>query len=92
MGEQKSNWMISKNITISSIVAVLIQTIALVWYISSLDASVSNNAREIARQEIRINQIERTSQEQAVMLARIDENILSLKAAVEALTRSLTNL
>tara|TARA_R110001592_G_scaffold246789_1_gene508761 strand:+ start:137 stop:319 length:183 start_codon:yes stop_codon:yes gene_type:complete len=50
---------------------------------SSLDANVTTNAREIARQEIRINEIEKTSQLQAVMLGRIDENIKAIRDAVD---------
>lgn len=89
MGNPQSVWVISKSITVSSIIAILAQTVALVWYISSLDANVSANAREIARQEIRIAEIERTSQAQAVMLGRIDENILSIRSSLEALGRAL---
>jgi hypothetical protein len=89
MGENNSNWGISKSITVSSLIAITLQTVALVWYISTLDAAVSTNAREIARQEIRLNEIERTSQAQAVMLARIDENILSIRASIESVLKKI---
>jgi len=89
MSENNSSWGISKSITMSSLIAITFQTVALVWYISALDAAVSTNTREIARQEIRLNEIERTSQAQAVMLARIDENILSIRASIESVLKRI---
>jgi hypothetical protein len=59
------------------------QSLGLVWYVSTLDASVSSNAREIARHEVRIIEIEKTSQLQAVMLGRIDENIKAIRMVIE---------
>jgi hypothetical protein len=64
-------------------VTIVMQSLGLVWYVSTLDASVSTNAREIARHEVRIIEIEKTSQLQAVMLARIDENIKAIRMVIE---------
>jgi len=76
-------WHLSKSVPATFVLAILVQTVGLVWYMSSLDANVTTNAREIARQEIRINEIEKTAQIQAVMLGRIDENIKAIRDAVE---------
>ena len=76
-------WHLSKSVPATFVLAILVQTVGLVWYMSSLDANVTTNAREIARQEIRINEIEKTSQLQAVMLGRIDENIKAIRDAVD---------
>ena len=76
-------WHISKSIPATFVLAIVVQTIGLVWYMSSLDANVTSNAREIARHEIRINEIEKTAQLQAVMLGRIDENIKAIRDAVD---------
>ena len=59
-------WHLSKSVPATFVLAILVQTVGLVWYMSSLDANVTTNAREIARQEIRINEIEEKSQIQAV--------------------------
>ena len=77
------NWHLSKSVPVSFILAIICQTIALVWYVSGLDASVTTNAREIARHEVRIIEVERTAQNQAVMLARIDENIKAIRDTLE---------
>jgi hypothetical protein len=66
---------------------IIAQSFGLVWYVSTLDASVSTNAREIARHEVRIMEIEKTSQLQAVMLGRIDENIKAIRMVIESRDR-----
>lgn len=80
---QNDSWHLSKSVPLSLIAAIAGQTLGIVWYISSLDSSVEINAREIARHEIRINAIEKTAQNQAVMLARIDENLNAIRDIVE---------
>jgi len=80
-------WHLSKSVPATFVLAILVQTVGLVWYMSSLDANVTTNAREIARQEIRINEIEKTSQIQAVMLGRIDENIKAIRDVVEQMRK-----
>ena len=77
------NWHLSKSVPITVIVTIVMQSLGLVWYVSTLDASVSTNAREIARHEVRIIEIEKTSQLQAVMMARIDENIKAIRMVIE---------
>jgi hypothetical protein len=77
------NWHLSKSVPITVIVTIVMQSLGLVWYVSTLDASVSTNAREIARHEVRIIEIEKTSQLQAVMLGRIDENIKAIRIVIE---------
>ena len=75
----------SKSVPATFLLAIAVQTVGLVWYMSSLDATVETNAREIARHEIRINEVERTAQLQAVSLGRIDENIKAIRNMVEVM-------
>ena len=81
----KENWHLSKSVPATFLLAIAVQTVGLVWYMSSLDATVETNAREIARHEIRINEVERTAQLQAVSLGRIDENIKAIRNMVEVM-------
>ena len=81
----QESWHLSKSVPATFILAIAAQTIGLVWYMSSLDADVETNAREIARHEIRINEVEKTAQLQAIMLGRIDENIKAIRGAVDAM-------
>ena len=75
----------NKSLPLTFILAIAIQTVGLVWYMASLDSTVENNAREIARHEIRINEVEKTAQLQAVSLGRIDENIKAIRNMVEVM-------
>jgi hypothetical protein len=77
------SWHLSKSVPVTLIVAIVLQTISLVWYVSSLDSSVKNNSRDLVRQETRINTLEKTVQMQAVSLGRIDENIKAIRNLVE---------
>ena len=81
------SWHLSKSVPVTLIVAIVLQTISLVWYVSSLDSSVKNNARDLVRQETRINTLEKTVQMQAVSLGRIDENIKAIRNLVERMAQ-----
>ena len=50
-----------------------------------LDNNVKNNTKEILRQEVRIERLETVVQSQALTLARIDENIKSIRIMMEAM-------
>ena len=77
------SWHLSKSVPVTFILAIVGQTVALVWYVSTLDAAVETNAREIVRNETRIESLEKTVQAQAVTLARIDANLEAIRNIVE---------
>tara|TARA_B110000858_G_scaffold188205_1_gene233436 strand:+ start:77 stop:343 length:267 start_codon:yes stop_codon:yes gene_type:complete len=83
MMEKDTEWHLSKTVPVTLVIAIVCQTVALVWYVSSLDNSVKNNSREILRHEVRINTLDRVVQSQALTLARIDENIKSIRLMME---------
>ena len=78
-----TDWHLTKTVPVTLVVAIICQTVALVWYVSSLDNSVKNNAREILRHEVRIDTLDKIVQSQALTLARIDENIKSIRLMME---------
>tara|TARA_Y100000385_G_scaffold266254_1_gene301254 strand:+ start:128 stop:391 length:264 start_codon:yes stop_codon:yes gene_type:complete len=79
----QEGWHLSKSVPVTFILAIVMQTVALVWYVSTLDAAIKNNSRELARQESRLENVEKTVQSQAIMLGRIDENIKAIRSSVE---------
>lgn len=81
--DKDTDWHLSKTVPVTLVIAIICQTVALVWYVSSLDNSVKNNAREILRHEVRIDTLDRVVQSQALTLARIDENIKSIRLMME---------
>ena len=79
----QESWHLSKSVPVTFILAIIGQTVALVWYVSTLDAAVENNIRDIVRHETRIESLEKTVQQQAVTLARIDANLEAIRNIVE---------
>lgn len=77
------SWHLSKSVPITFILAIVGQTVALVWYVSTLDAAVESNSRDLVRNETRIETLEKTVQQQAVTLARIDANLEAIRNIVE---------
>ena len=84
----QESWHLSKSVPISFIVGILMQTIALVWYVSTLDSAIKQNARDLTKHETRIETLEKTVQSQAVALGRIDENIKAIRDIVEKMADS----
>ena len=87
----QEGWHLSKSVPVTFILAIVMQTIALVWYVSTLDAAIKNNSRELARQESRLENVEKTVQSQAIMLGRIDENIKAIRSSVEKMANRNDN-
>ena len=81
MNEQE--WHLSKSVPLTFVVAIFLQTVSLVWYVSSMDNNIKNNEKELLRQDVRIGSLEEVVQSQALTLARIDENIKSIRIMME---------
>lgn len=80
-------WHLSKSVPVSIILAVLVQTVTLVWFLAGLDAAVGQNSRELARHDARIEVLETVVQGQSVSIARMDANIQAIREIVERQAR-----
>jgi cell division protein FtsB len=80
-------WHLSKSVPLSIIFAVVVQTVTLVWFIAGLNASIENNARDIVRHETRLESLETSVQNQAISVARMDENIQAIRQMLEQMAR-----
>jgi hypothetical protein len=78
-----NQWHLSKSVPLTFILAIIGQTVALVWFVASLDSDIENNTKELVRHETRLIALEASVQAQAVAMARIDENINSIKVMME---------
>lgn len=82
-----SQWHMSKSVPITFILAIAAQTVALIWFVATLRNDVDNNSVRLERVETvydtRMTSLENIVQNQAVMLARIDENLKAIREAVE---------
>ena len=88
MSTKTESWHLSKSVPLTFVIGITLQTFALVWYVSSLDANVKANSRDLLRQETRIDTLEKTVHLQAVSLARIDENIKAIRDLVERMAET----
>ena len=78
-----NQWHLSKSVPVTFILAIVMQTIALVWFVASLDSEIESNTRELVRHETRLIALEASVQAQAVAMGRIDENIKAIKNMME---------
>ena len=76
-------WHLSKSVPVTFILAIVMQTVALVWFVASLDSEIESNTRELVRHETRLIALEASVQAQAVAMGRIDENIKAIKNMME---------
>jgi len=84
---QDPQWHLSKSVPITFILAILLQTIALIWFVATLRNDVDANQREILRIETRTDSLESIVQDQAITLGRIDENIKSIRMILDTMAR-----
>ena len=80
----EKEWHLNKSIPMSFIIAILGQTVALVWFVASLNSEIDSNTRELVRHETRLIALEGSVQAQAVAMGRIDENIKAIKNMMES--------
>jgi hypothetical protein len=78
-----NQWHLSKSVPITFILAIAAQTIALIWFVATLRNDVDVNESQILRHEVRLETLEGIVQNQAVTLARIDENLKAIRELVE---------
>jgi len=79
----KEPWHLNRSVPISFIFAIMCQTVALIWFVAALSNDVANNKEDLSRLEERTSNLELVAQTQAVMLARIDENIKGIREFLE---------
>lgn len=85
MPQNQESWHLSKSVPVTLIVALVLQGAAILWAASAAFQNIEDNSRQIIKTETRLEQVERTVQDQAVMLARIDENLKAIRGLIEKL-------
>ena len=84
---QDHQWHLSKSVPITFIFAIIVQTIALIWFVATLRNDVDSNQKEIVRLDTRTSSLELVVQSQAITLGRIDENIKSIRMILDSMAR-----
>ena len=79
----EESWGVSKNVPVTVIVAIGAYTVTAIWFFADLQNDVAVNKERIIRDEARIEILEKSVQNQAVSMARIDENIKAIRTMAE---------
>lgn len=77
------SWGVSKEVPLSVIVACVMYTVTLIWFFADLQNEVTSNKERLIRDSARIEILESVVQNQAVSMARIDENIKAIREMAE---------
>jgi type VI protein secretion system component VasK len=84
----EDSWHLSKSVPITLIFGLLVQGAAIVWTVSMMMSDIEANREDIVAIEQRMGRLEDSVQNQAVSLARIDENIKAIRSSVEKMANN----
>ena len=73
----------SDKFPIGLVIGLVTQGAAIVWTVSMMMSDIESNREKIIETQQRIGRLEDASQNQAISIARIDENIKAIREAVE---------
>ena len=79
----EESWGVGKSVPVTAIVAIGAYTVTAIWFFADLQNNVAANKERIIRDEARIEILESLVQNQAVSMARIDENIKAIRTMAE---------
>jgi hypothetical protein len=71
------------NVPITVLIAIGASTVTAIWFFADLQNNVDANKERIIRDETRIEILESLVQNQAVSMARIDENLKAIRTMAE---------
>ena len=78
-----TDWHLSKTVPIGLILGLMTQGAAIVWTVSMMMSDIENNREDLMELQLRVQATERSTQQQAISMARIDENIKAIRTSVE---------
>ena len=70
----------------------IVQTVAIVWWASGIDASVASNITAIAVNGSKVEKIEREAVAEGKSIARLEANVLSVLRSLEFLRKDIRDL
>ena len=84
MGQTMNNaWSLQRTIPLTVVIGLVSQAVAIVWTVSMMISDIAQNSETINTMQMRVNRLEDMVHQQAVSMARIDENIKAIREAVE---------
>mgnify|MGYP003630261001 CR=1 FL=1 len=86
MSKERISWDMTNSLPIGLILGLITQGAAIVWTVSMMMADIESNRKDITETQIRVGRLETSVQNQAISMARIDENIKAIRTAVEKMS------
>lgn len=77
----------SDRFPIGLVIGLVTQGAAIVWTVSMMMSDIHRNQEKIIETQQRVGRLETSSQQQAIAIARIDENIKAIRQAVEKMAK-----
>jgi methyl-accepting chemotaxis protein len=87
MEQKQEGWHISKSVPATLLLGLITQAAAIVWTVSMMMADIQSNTEKLMNFSERVSKVEDMVQNQAVSMARIDENIQHIRGAVEKMAQ-----
>lgn len=84
--DTNDSWHLSKSVPLGLIIGLITQGAAIVWTVSMMMSDIESNRKDITETQMRVSRLETSVQNQAVSMARIDENIKAIRTAVEKMS------
>jgi hypothetical protein len=79
----EESWGVNKNVPITVLIAIAAYTVTAIWFFAGLQSDVTSNKERLIRDDARIEMLEDLVQNQAVSMARIDENLKAIRTMAE---------
>ena len=73
------SWHLSKSVPITLIIGLITQGAAIVWVVSMMYGDIESNTQKLSEFQKRLDKIDDMVFDQAVAMARIDENIKAIR-------------
>ena len=73
------SWHLSKSVPITLIIGLITQGAAIVWVVSMMYGDIESNTQRLSEFQKRLDKIDDMVFDQAVAMARIDENIKAIR-------------
>ena len=81
-----NNWHLNRSVPVSLLAFIVITFFTATKSITAVELKTFENEREVARNDARIDALEKSAQKQEVALARIDENITHIREIMERMS------
>ena len=91
MPKERVSWDLANSLPVGLVLGLITQGAAIVWTVSMMMADIESNRKDITETQIRVGRLETSVQNQAVSMARIDENIKAIRMSVEKMAERSPN-